>query len=101
MPKPRQLVHTEWFDYALQKLGDLPRVDSLLAEELYRLSTYADLVPFAPACEELRLYQTKEFLRRDGQVVRILIYFALRSDDIVELQHVEVIEEEMRAREIR
>ena len=64
MPKPRQLVHTEWFDYAIQKLGDLPRVDSLLAEELYRLATYADLVPLAPGCEELRLYQTKEFLRR-------------------------------------
>ena len=47
---------------------------------------------------ELRLYQTKDFLRRDGQVVRILIYFALRSDDSVELQHVEVIEEEMRAK---
>jgi hypothetical protein len=101
VPRPRQLVHTEWFDYALQKLGDLPRVDSLLAEELYRLATYADLVPFAPSCEELRLYQTKEFLRRDGQVVRILIYFALRNDDTVELQHIEVIEEEMRAEEPR
>ncbi len=101
MPKPRQLVHTEWFDYAIQKLGGLPRVDSLLAEELYRLSMYADLVPFAPGCEELRLYQTKEFLRRDGQVVRILIYFALRSDETVELQHAEVIEEAMRAKELR
>jgi hypothetical protein len=101
VPQPRQLVHTEWFDYALQKLGHLPRVDSLLAEELYRLATYADLVPLAPGCEELRLYQTKEFLRRDGQVVRILIYFALRSDDTVELQHIEVIEEEMRAKKPR
>jgi hypothetical protein len=45
----------------------------------------------------LRLYQTKEFLRQDGQVVRILIYFALRNDDTVELQHIEVIEEEMRS----
>lgn len=92
MPKPRQLVHTEWFDYAIQKLGDLPRADGLLAEELYRLAMYADLVPLAPGCAELRLYQTKEFLRRDGQLVRILIYFALRS---------EVIEEEMRAKETR
>lgn len=96
MPKPRQLVHTEWFDYAIQKLGALPRVDSLLAEELYRLAKYADLVPLAPGCEELRLYQTKEFLHPDGQVVRILIYFALRSDNTVELQHIELIEEDMR-----
>jgi hypothetical protein len=98
VPKPRQLVHTEWFDYAIQKLGDLPRVDSLLAEELYRLAKYADLVPLAPGCEELRLYQTKEFLRRDGQVARILIYFVLRSDDTLKLQHIEVIEEDMRGR---
>ena len=84
-------------DYAIQKLGDLPSVDRLLAEELYRLAMYADLVPLAPGCHELRLYQTKEFLRRDGHVVRILIYFALRGDDTVELQHAEVIEHEMRA----
>jgi hypothetical protein len=70
----------------------LPKVDSILAEELYRLATYADLVPLAPGCTELRLYQTKEFLRQDGQVVRIVIYFALRSNDTVELQHVELIE---------
>ena len=101
MPQPRQLIHTEWFDYALQKLGRLPRVDSLLAEELYRLAMYADLVPLAPGCEELRLYQTKEFLRQDGQVVRILIYFALRRGDTVELQHIEVIEAEMRAKKPR
>lgn len=56
MPQPRQVIHTEWFDYAIQKLGSLPRVDNLLAEELYRLATYADLVPLAPGCEELRLY---------------------------------------------
>ena len=101
MPQPRQLIHTEWFDYAIQKLGSLPRVDSLLAEELYRLATYADLVPLAPGCEELRLYQTKEFLRQDGQVVRILIYFALRRDETVELQHIEVTEEEMRTKKAR
>ncbi len=79
----------------------MPRVDSLLAEELYRLATYADLVPLAPGCGELRLYQTKELLRQDGQVVRILIYFALRSDDTVVLQHIEVIEEAMQAQKPR
>ena len=99
MPSPRQLVHTEWFDYALQQLGGLPSVDSLLADELYRLATYADLVPLAPGCRELRLYQTKEFMRSDGQVVRLLFYFVLRRDDTVELQHVEVIIEDMRASE--
>ena len=99
MPPPRQLVHTEWFDYALQQLGRLPSVESLLADELYRLATYADLVPLAPGCLELRLYQTKEFVRPDGQVVRLLFYFVLRRDDTVELQHVEVIAEDMRAGE--
>lgn len=96
MSLPRQLVHSEWFDYALQKLGALPRADALLAEEFYRLAVYADLVPVVPGCDVLRLYQTKEFLRADGQVVRILVYFALRSDDAVELQHIEVIECDMR-----
>jgi len=33
--------------------------------------------------------------------VRILIYFALRRDETVELQHIEVIEEEMRAKKAR
>ena len=99
MPRPGQLVHTEWFDYALQKLGNLPRIESLLAEEFYRLATYAGLVPLAPGCDELRLYQTKEILRRDGQVVRVLIYFALRGDNSVELQHVEVVEEDMQSGE--
>jgi hypothetical protein len=95
VPAPRQLVHTEWFDHALQKLGDLPQAESLLSEELYRLAVYADLVPLAPGCRELRLYQTKEFLRRDGHLVRALIYFVLRSDQAVELQHIELIEEDM------
>ena len=95
MPEPRQLVHTELFDHALQKLGDLPRADSFLSEELYRLATYADLVPHARGCRELRLYQTKEFMRRDGHLVRALIYFVLRGDQSVELQHIEVVEEDM------
>jgi hypothetical protein len=35
-------------------------------------------------------------LRSDGQVVRILIYFALRERGrVVELQHIEAVEEEM------
>jgi len=100
VPKPRQLVHTEWFDHAFQRLGSLPQVEELLAEELYRLASYADLVPLAPGCAELRLYQTKAFLRADGQLVRILIYFALRGRETVELQHLEIIEEEMRSPEL-
>jgi hypothetical protein len=95
VPEPRQLVHTEWFDHVLQGLGDSPQTDLLLAEELYRLATYADLVPLAPGCRELRLYQTKELLRRDGQLVRALIYFVIRRDQSVELQHIEVVEEDM------
>ena len=74
-------------------------MDSLLAEEFYRLATYADLVPLASGCNELRLYQTKEFLHGNGQLVRILIYFVLRSDDVVDLQHIEVIAEDMLATE--
>ena len=97
MSEPRQLIHTEWFDYSLQRLGHLPRVEALLSEEFYRLAIYADLVPLAPACRDLRLYQTKEILRQDGQVVRILIYFVLRPDDSIELQHIEVIEVDMGA----
>jgi hypothetical protein len=97
MAEPRQLVHTEWFDHAVQKLGDVPRVDNLLSEELYRLATYADLVPFARGCRQLRVYQTKEFLRRDGHLVRALIYFVVRADEAVELQHIEIVEEDMTA----
>ena len=95
MPEPRHLVHGEWFDHALQKLGDLPHAESLLSEELYRIAMYADLVPLVPGCRELRLYQTREFLRRDGHLVRALIYFVLRKDQSVELQHIELIEEDM------
>jgi hypothetical protein len=41
------------------------------------------------------------FCVQTDKIVRVLIYFALRRDDTVELQHVEVIEEEMRAKEVR
>ena len=99
MPTPRQLVHTEWFDYALQQVGSLRRADALLAAELYRLACYADLVRLAPGCRELRLYQTREFLGSNGQIVRILIYFVLRSDDSVKLQHIEVVADDMGASE--
>ncbi|HEY1111846.1 MAG TPA: hypothetical protein VGE76_24535 [Opitutaceae bacterium] len=95
MPTPRQLVHTEWFDFALQRLAELPRADEILSEELYRLALYADLVPLAPDCQELRVYQTKEFLRADGHLLRILIYFALHDNNTVELQHIEVVAEHM------
>ena len=97
MPDPRQFVHTEWFDHALQKLGHLPRIENLLAEEFYRLANYADLVPLAPGCPQLGLYQTRPLLRQDGQVIRILIYFVVRPDGSVELQHIEPIEEDMSA----
>jgi hypothetical protein len=99
VPPPRQLVHTEWFDHALQALGALPQIDALLADELYRLAKFADLVPRAAAGSELRLFQTKEFLLRDGQIVRVLIYFVLRANDAVELQHIELIAEDMMADE--
>jgi hypothetical protein len=96
MTEPRQLVHSEWFDHALAQLGDSASIEELLAEELYRLALYADLVSLVPGTRHLRVYQTKEFLRKDGHVVRILIYFALRSRGrIVELQHIELIEADM------
>jgi hypothetical protein len=93
--EPRQLVHTEWFDHALQKLGRLPRIDDLLSKELFRIAVYAELIPCAPGAKTLRLYQTKEFLREDGQLIRLLIYFVLRTDNAVELQNIESVEEEM------
>lgn len=47
-------------------------------------------------CRQLRVYQTKELVRSDGQVVRILIYFALRDRGrVVELQHIEAVESAM------
>ena len=96
MAEPRQLVHSEWFDHALTQLGDLPHVEETLAEEMYRLSCYADLVQLVPGCRQLRVYQTKELLRGDGQVVQVLIYFALRERGrVVELQHIEAVEADM------
>ena len=94
MPKPRRLVHSEWFDYCLQRLGDLRDVETVPAKELYRLACYADLVPLAPGSNKLRIYQTSRLWRDDGEVIRILIFFVLREDDVVELEHAEVIEDE-------
>ena len=94
MPAPKRLVHGEWFDHSLQRLGDLRDVEIVLAKEFYRLACYADLVPLAPGSTALRIYQTSRLLREDGAVVRVLIYFVLREDDTVELQHAEAIEEE-------
>ncbi len=36
MVEPRQLLHSEWFDHALARLGDLPDIEENLAEEFYR-----------------------------------------------------------------
>ncbi len=93
MPAPRRLVHAEWFDHSLQRLGDLRDVETILAKEFYRLACYADLVPLAPASTALRIYQTSRLLREDGVIVFVLIYFVLREDGTVELQHAEAIEE--------
>ena len=67
----------------------------MLGRELFRLSLYADLVPTARGHEPLRIYRTAPFLRDDGQLIRLWIYFTLRPDDAVELQHIEAIDENM------
>lgn len=96
MAEPRQLIHSEWFDHALAQLGDLPNVEEVLAEEFYRLACHADLVRLVPGCRQLRVYRTREVLRGDGHVVRLLIYFALRERGrVVELQHIEAVEADM------
>ena len=96
MPEPRQLVHSEWFDHALAQLGNLPGIERVLSEEFYRLACFAGLVSLVPGCRQLRVFQTRELLRGDGHLVRILIYFALRDRDrVVELQHIEAIEANM------
>ena len=59
MVEPRQLVHSEWFDHALARLGDLPDIEENLADEFYRLACYADLVRLVPGCRQLWVYQTK------------------------------------------
>lgn len=93
MPTPRRLVHSEWFDHSLQRLGNLREVEAVLAKEFYRLACYADLVPLVLGSKTLRIYQTPRLLREDGQLVRVLIYFVLRQDDSVDLQHVEAMED--------
>lgn len=95
MEVPRQLVHTEWFDHALQSLGTLPHIEEILARDLYRIALYADLVPCLGEESPLRVFQTKEFLREDGQLIRLLIYFVLRPDNAVVLQHIEAVHEDM------
>ena len=98
MANPRTLVHSAWFDLACARLGGAAAVDEMLGRELYRLSLYADLVPVVVAHPPLRIYRTVPFLCDDGQLVRLWIYFALRADEVVELQHIEAVEENMAAR---
>ncbi len=95
MPKARPLVHSAWFDFALTRLGGAERMDDMLGKELYRLSLYADLVPVSAADTAMRIYRTAPFLRDDGQIVRLWIYFVLRNDDAVELHHIEAVDEDM------
>ena len=89
------MVHSAWFDYALNRLGGTEAMDDLLGRELYRLALYADLVPVAEGCDDLRIYRTDPFLREDGQLIRVWLYFALHKDGAVALQHIEAIEGEM------
>lgn len=95
MRTPRTLIHSAWFDFALNRLGGAEKLDDLLGRELYRLALYADLVPVAAGCGDLRIYRTDPFLREDGHLIRIWIYFTLQKDDTVALQHIEAMEEEM------
>jgi hypothetical protein len=52
-------------------------------------------VPVVVGYAPLRIYRSVPFVREDGQLVRLWIYFALRTDDVVELQHIEAMEEDM------
>jgi hypothetical protein len=70
-------------------------MDERLGRELYRLSLHADLVGIVAGQDPLRIYRTDEFLREDGQLIRLWIYFVLRSDDAVELQNIEAVNEDM------
>lgn len=99
MPARRSLVHSAWFDFACARLGGAQAVDEMLGRELYRLSLYADLVPVVAGHAPLRIYRTAPFLRDDGQLVRLWIYFTLRPDDAVDLQHIEAIDEPMSGKE--
>ena len=69
----------------------------MLGRELYRIALYADLVPTASPATVLRIFRSDPFLREDGHLVRLWIYFVLRPDEAVELQHIEAIEENMSA----
>lgn len=64
----------------------------------FRLSLYADRVPVVPGHDPLRIYGTDPFLRDEGQLVRLCIYFTLGPDNAVELQHIEALEENMAGR---
>jgi hypothetical protein len=95
MPTPRTLVHSAWFDFACAQIGETATVDEMLGRELFRLSLYADLVPTVRGHEPLRIYRTTPFVRNSGQLVRLWIYFTLRPDNAVELQHIEAFDENM------
>jgi hypothetical protein len=95
MPTPRTLIHSAWFDFACARLGGAAAVDEMLGRELFRLALYADLVPVVRGHEPLRIYRTAPFLRDNGQLIRLWIYFTLRPDSAVDLQHIEAIEENM------
>ncbi|MGI9087255.1 MAG: hypothetical protein ACR2HH_05875 [Chthoniobacterales bacterium] len=75
-------------------VGKSADVENVLAKEFYRLACYADLVALAPGSSKLRIYQTSRLLRDDGHLVRVLIYFVLRDNDAVELQHADVVKDE-------
>jgi hypothetical protein len=93
--RARTLIHTAWFDFALQRLGGAERMDEVLGRELYRLSLFAEKVPVIPHHEPLRIYRTSPFVRDDGHLVRLWIYFNLPDESSVELQHIEALEEDM------
>jgi len=77
---PRTLLHSEWFDYALQILGDIQQVEMVLARDFYRIACYADLIPLVDDGSQVRVFRTEPMLREDGQIVRVFIYFVLRAD---------------------
>jgi len=93
VPPPRNLIHSEWFDYALQLLGDNQEIDEVLARDFYRIACYADLVPVINDSSHVRVFRTEPMVREDGQIVRIFVYFVLRDNHSVELQHIEAVDQ--------
>ncbi|WP_395743046.1 hypothetical protein [Prosthecobacter sp.] len=83
------LRESELYAWQVSKLGEVEKMDDVLAGLLWAIARLADDFPIVPGTERLRVAESTRFLRDDGTPLRVRIWFVVASEHDVELLSIE------------